>query len=92
MAVPLSSEMHAIIYINSQGSHDLKVIDYIQYEGEKRISLPIQLPIQEHLASENFDSFVFFFYGLHKLDLPAQKTEENLFWQLNPHNNYANSA
>lgn len=57
--------MHAIIYINSQGSHDLKVIDYIQYEGEKRISLPIQLPIQEHLASEYFFSFfsmdLFFF-------------------------------
>lgn len=49
--------MHAIIYINSQGSHDLKVIDYIQYEGEKRLSLPIQLPIQEHLASEYFSSF-----------------------------------
>jgi len=46
--------MHAIIYIKSQGSHDLKVIDYIQYEGEKRIYLPIQLPIQEHLASEYF--------------------------------------
>ena len=46
--------MHAIIYINSQGSHNLKVIDYIQYEGEKRISPPIQLPVQEHMASEYF--------------------------------------
>ena len=27
-----------------------------------------------------------FFYGLHKSYLPAQKTEDNLFWQLNPHN------
>lgn len=63
--------MHAIIYINSQGSHDLKVIDYIQYEGEKRIYLPIQLPIQEHLASEDF--YLFFFYGLHKSYLPAQR-------------------
>lgn len=52
--MPLYSEMHAIIYINSQGSHDLKVIDYIQDEGEKRISPSIQLPIQEHLASEYF--------------------------------------
>lgn len=52
--MPLYSEMHAIIYINSQGSHDLKVIDYIQYEGEKRIYPSIQLPIQEHLASEYF--------------------------------------
>jgi len=52
--MPLYSEMHAIIYIDSQGSHDLKVIDYIQYEGEKRISPSIQLPIQEHLASEYF--------------------------------------
>jgi len=52
--MPLYSEMHAIIYINSQGYHDLKVIDYIQYEGEKRISPSIQLPIQEHLASEYF--------------------------------------
>lgn len=34
--MPLYSEMHAIIYINSQGYHDLKVIDYIQYEGEKK--------------------------------------------------------
>ncbi|KAM7460134.1 hypothetical protein LguiA_035870 [Lonicera macranthoides] len=72
-AVPLSSEMHAIIYINSQGSHDLKVIDYIQYEGEKRISLPIQLPIQEHLASEYLFFFFCFFYGLHKSYLPAQR-------------------
>lgn len=37
--------------------------------------------------------FFYFFYGLHKYYLPAQKTEDNLFWQLNPHgNNYANSA
>lgn len=76
--MPLYSEMHAIIYINSQGSHDLKVIDYIQYEGEKRIYPSIQLPIQEHLASEYF---LFSFL------------EDNIFWQLNPHgNNYANSA
>ena len=76
--MPLYSEMHAIIYINSQGSHDLKVIDYIQYEGEKRISPSIQLPIQEHLAS-----LYFFFFD----------REDNIFWQLNPHgNNYANSA
>jgi hypothetical protein len=60
--MPLYSEMHAIIYINSQGSHDLKVIDYIQYEGEKRIYPSIQLPIQEHLASEYF-LFSFFIGG-----------------------------
>lgn len=40
-------------------SHDLKVIDYIQYKGEKRIYPPIQLPIQEHLASEYFLLFLF---------------------------------
>ena len=32
-------------------SHDLEMIDYIQYKGEKSIYPPIQLPIQEHLAS-----------------------------------------
>lgn len=53
--------MHAKIYINSQGSHDLKVIDYIQYKREKkRVSPPIKLPIQEHLASE----YLFFFFFL----------------------------
>jgi len=60
--------MHAIIYINSQGSHDLKVIDYIQYEGEKMLSLPIQLPIQEHLASEDF--FCVFFYCINLIFSP----------------------
>lgn len=85
--------MHARIYINSQGSHDLKVIDYIQYEGEKILSLPIQLPIQEHLASE----YLFFFlFSMDCINLPAHKTEvafQNLFWQLNPHGqNYSNYA
>ena len=51
--------MHAIIYINSQGYHDLKVIDYIQYEVEKRIYLPKKLPIKEHSKY-----FLFFFYKM----------------------------
>lgn len=52
--------MHAKIYINSQGSHDLKVIDYIQYKREKKGFIP--LPIQEHLASEYLFFFFFFYF------------------------------
>lgn len=59
------------------------MIDYIQDEGESSLDLSIQLLIQEHLASEYFFSS-FFFYGLHKLRFSNPKTEENLFWQLNP--------
>jgi hypothetical protein len=69
------------------------VIDYIQYEGEKKDFSPYSTAHPRAFGFIRLLFFLFFFYGLHKSYLPAQKTDSNIFWQLNLHgNNYANSA